>query len=263
MLLIDATLPALSAAGLSLDPALALKWAKALAALGVSRVKRPREPLVASDALYGLDGVFRGDYPSLFKKLRRLGPLEMVFGDERGWATALAASWLEEGGSGVVCSLVGVGGLPALEQLRLILHLSGRMLLPKLGRELQALGQLFEELSGRELDLFQPVLGRGLFAGEAGVHVDSWPKDPTLYEPFGPEMVGARRVLAIGRHSGQGALRLKCLQLGLSCPRASLPSLLRAVRAKAAELERSLTDAEFAELTQASSGGQASRGGQA
>ncbi|MDR2423074.1 MAG: hypothetical protein LBE01_06815 [Deltaproteobacteria bacterium] len=248
MLLIDATLAALAAEGRTVGTQLTQKWVKALSAIGISRVKRPNEPVVAECAVYGLDGALAGDYQAIFKRLRRLGHLEVVFGDSRGWASALAFAWLEEGGTGTVASLTGVGGLPALERLRVFLHLNGRMLLPKEGRDFAVIRQLWGELTGQSLDLFHPVLGEGLFVGEAGIHVDCWSKDPSLYELFPPALVGAKRALAIGRHSGQGALRLKCRQLGLACPQEALAGLLDSVRDKAVELERSLTDSEFAAL---------------
>ncbi|MDR1576978.1 MAG: hypothetical protein LBT86_01935 [Deltaproteobacteria bacterium] len=250
MHLIDATLPVLVAQGRIIDRVQARRWSWALSRLDIAKVKGPKEPVVASDALCGLDGVLTGDYQALFQKLRRLGRIEIVFGDNFGWATALAACWLEEGGGGVVCSLTGSGGLAALERLRLCLHVSGRVPLTGSGHVFQELRQLFEEMSGQAVDHFAPVLGRGVFVGESGVHVDSWPKDPSLYEPFPPQLVGAKRLLTIGRHSGQVALRLKCWQLGLSYPQEKFPELLTLARDKSTALERSLTDQEFTDLTQ-------------
>ncbi|MDR1871351.1 MAG: hypothetical protein LBS60_05390 [Deltaproteobacteria bacterium] len=248
MLLIDATLSVLSAQGRKADSLMTQKWVKALSAIGVGGVKRPREPVVAPDAIYGFDNFLRGDYPELFRQLRRLEPLEVVFGDSQGFATALATAWLEEGGSGVVASLTGIGGLPALETLRLFLRQTGRMALPQANRPLANVIRLYETISGRKISLFQPVLGQGLFAVESGVHVDSWSKDPTLYEPFPPELTGAKRLLALGRHSGRGAVDLKCRQLGLDFPGEALSGLLAQVRDKAVALGRSLTEDEFAAL---------------
>jgi homocitrate synthase NifV len=251
MILIDATLAVMGSQGQDISDSQAQKWVKSLAALGITRVKRPYDPVVTMDALYGLDGALWGDYSELFKGLRKLGPMEVVFGDSYGCATALAVSWFDEGGLGVVASLAGIGGLPALEILRLALHLSGRMILSKDKMVFANVARLFEDMTGRSIDLFAPVLGRGLFVAESGVHVNGWLKDPSLYEPFPPETTNAKRALAIGRHSGRGALRLKCWQLGLNCPSEELPGLLTQVRERAEELERSLTDMEFAELAKA------------
>jgi homocitrate synthase NifV len=248
MLLIDATLAVLSAQGRKADGQLTQKWIKALTSIGVGGVKRPREPVVALEAIYGCDSVFSGDYAELFRDLRRLEPFEVVFGDSQGFATALATAWLEEGGSRVVASLAGVGGLPALETLRLFLRQTGRLPLPEAGRPLAKVIRLYEIISGRKISLFQPVLGQGLFAAESGVHVDSWAKDPSMYEPFPPELTGAKRLLAIGRHSGRGAVDLKCRQLGLDFPGEAISSLLALVRDKAVGLGRSLSEDEFAAL---------------
>jgi isopropylmalate/homocitrate/citramalate synthase len=247
MLLIDATLPSMAALGKKPDHILAKKWIKTLEALGC-RAKSVSEPIIVPEAVYGLDRVFWGNYSLIFKRLRQLGPTEVVFGNSGGLATAMAACWLEEGGSGLVCSLGGVGGLPVWEQLRLMLHLTGRLLLPKTKASFQRIRELSADLGSQQTDLFQPILGQGIFAGESGVHVDSWGKDPGLYEPFGPELVDSQRFLIVGRHSGQGALRLKCRELGLKADNDKLLALLGQVRRRALELERALTDREFLSL---------------
>ncbi|MDR0548407.1 MAG: hypothetical protein LBI10_03205 [Deltaproteobacteria bacterium] len=255
MLLIDATIPTLLALGYNINFSKLNKWFKALRSVGVTRIRKPSEPAVALETLHGLDGVLSGDYAAIFRRLRRLEPLEVAFGDSKGQATALAISWLEEGGSGVIATLTGIGSFPALERLRVFLHLSGWSPLPESSQSFAQIREIYESLSGQKLPLFEPVLGRGLFVGESGVHVDGWLKDPSLYEPFPPNLVGAKRALAIGRHSGQGALRLKCWELGFKYPQEKLADLLALARQKATELERSLTDSEFATLAQEGLGG--------
>jgi homocitrate synthase NifV len=133
-----------------------------------------------------------------------------------------------------------------MEELRLILHTSGR--LPLVGKGIGELKDLFESLSGEKIAYFKPVIGAGLFALESGVHVDGLMKEPNLYEPFPPELVGAKRYLAVGLHSGHKSLGLKCKQLGITASESQLRQLLPAVKSLALTLERGLTDPELLEL---------------
>ncbi|MDR2387264.1 MAG: hypothetical protein LBE80_06745, partial [Deltaproteobacteria bacterium] len=105
--------------------------------------------------------------------------------------------------------------------------------------------ELFEYLSATKIDEFKAVTGRGIFALESGVHVDGLLKEPSLYEPFAPEVVGARRYLSLGLHSGHKALLLKCDCLELSTSPTVIKGLLKKVKEKALALGRALTDSEF------------------
>jgi homocitrate synthase NifV len=56
------------------------------------------------------------------------------------------------------------------------------------------------------------VVGRWAFAHESGIHTAAVLDAPGRYEPFGPEEVGGRRRLVIGKHAGRRGLRhvLRC-----------------------------------------------------
>jgi homocitrate synthase NifV len=194
----------------------------------------------------GLDDLLLYDYPPVLKRLRcRAGSPEFCPGNRFGCATALAWEWLQAGGQRIVSSFLGKGGLPALEELLMILHVSGQ---PKAEADFSALMELkrtYEEASGEKVDPHKSVLGDEIFHVESGVHVDGILKDPANYEPFPPELVGRRRVIRLGKHSGKGAIRHKLDAWGMAFSDEDTETLLQGVREKSQSLGRGITEEEF------------------
>ncbi|HIE34233.1 MAG TPA: isopropylmalate synthase [Candidatus Altiarchaeales archaeon] len=71
----------------------------------------------------------------------------------------------------------------------------------------------FAEYMEREVRIFIPrnkaIVGKQVFAHESGIHTSAVIKNPFLYEPFPPELVGAKRKLMIGDSSGTDVIRKK------------------------------------------------------
>ncbi|MDR3361265.1 MAG: hypothetical protein LBO64_00175 [Desulfovibrio sp.] len=197
--------------------------------------------------LMGLDdALLLNNYDDLFSRLRKTGlPLEPAFGNSLDCATALGVTWLLQGGECLCCSFTGTGNLAALEEVLMALHLSGAAHFAGLSL-LPQLSALFRQLSGGLVIAgTRPVIGHLLFTVESGIHVDGLNKDPTLYEPFPPELVGARRRVVLGAHSGCASVRLCCERLNLSCDAVLAERLLPAIRALSRKNGRSLREEEF------------------
>jgi 2-isopropylmalate synthase len=95
-------------------------------------------------------------------------------------------------------------------------------------KELYELSRLVARLTGIEPAPAKAVIGGNVFRTEAGVHQDGVLKDPSVYLPYLPEQIGAPPVqLVLGKHSGR-----------------------RAVAHRAAEIGRSLSDAEVNQVLQ-------------
>jgi isopropylmalate/homocitrate/citramalate synthase len=254
-LLIDATLPILYPNQKERVRELASRWIELMKSLGVSIVLTQSEEVFKPGSLEGLDEALFSDFKKVFKEPLKGEYSQVIFRNHDGCATGLALAWLEMGGEKVVSSFGGVGSLPALEEIRMALHVNGALPLTQQGHPLRHLKELFEYLSATKIDDFKAVTGRGIFALESGVHVDGLLKEPSLYEPFAPEVVGARRYLSLGLHSGHKALLLKCDCLELPTSPNVLKGLLKKVKEKALALGRGLTDSEFEILYSTVKGG--------
>lgn len=53
------------------------------------------------------------------------------------------------------------------------------------------------------------VVGRNIFAHESGIHTAGVIKNPFIYEPYPPELVGGKRKIMIGNTSGTEVIRFK------------------------------------------------------
>jgi isopropylmalate/homocitrate/citramalate synthase len=72
---------------------------------------------------------------------------------------------------------------------------------------LQALSELVAARSGVAVHPNAPVAGGNVFSHESGIHVKAVMEDPRTYEPYPPELVGQKRTLALGKHTGQAHVK--------------------------------------------------------
>ncbi|MDD1752953.1 MAG: hypothetical protein LUQ38_07690, partial [Methanotrichaceae archaeon] len=71
----------------------------------------------------------------------------------------------------------------------------------------------FAEYMEDQLGLYVPrnkaVVGKNVFAHESGIHTAGVIKNPFVYEPYPPELVGGNRKIMIGNTSGTEVVRFK------------------------------------------------------
>lgn len=60
----------------------------------------------------------------------------------------------------------------------------------------------------------KPVVGKNCYRHESGIHVAVIIKNPECYEPYNPEIVGAKRQILLGKTSGRAAVRYVAEKLG-------------------------------------------------
>jgi isopropylmalate/homocitrate/citramalate synthase len=53
----------------------------------------------------------------------------------------------------------------------------------------------------------KPVSGADAFLHESGLHVDGVLRDASNYEPYDPALIGVRRGIVLGKHSGRSYVR--------------------------------------------------------
>lgn len=92
--------------------------------------------------------------------------------------------------------------------------------------------KLVERLTGIRLMPNFPIVGENAFAHESGIHVHAVLKNAVTFEPFGPEMVGARRRLVLGKHIGVHGIEAKLKELGITVS----PEQLKEITTKVKDL---------------------------
>ncbi len=161
--------------------------------------------------------------------------------DLSGQATALAVSWLESGGQNIVTAFNGLGCHAPLEEVLLTMHLEN---IKKIEGNLDfTVLQKILPISANK-----PIVGKSIFAVESGIHVDGILKNPQLYEPYPPELVGGQRQIVLGNISGKNSIEAKLKELKINYAQIDNAAILKRVKEKSRMLCRAITDKEFFDL---------------
>lgn len=96
---------------------------------------------------------------------------------------------------------------------------------------LYELSRLVEELSGVPVAPNKALVGYNAFSHEAGIHTHGILAHTLTYEPLQPAVVGRRRQMILGKHSGKAALVEKLKERGITAPDPVLAELLKRVKA--------------------------------
>jgi 2-isopropylmalate synthase len=147
--------------------------------------------------------------------------LGIHFHNDLGLAVANSLAAIECGVNIVQCTINGLGeraGNASLEEL--VMALKTRKDYYKVGlnidtKQLFKTSQLVAELTGIGVSPQKPIVGRNVFASEAGIHQAALLKKRVTYEIIKPEEVGQKgTTLVLGRHSGKHAVYDRLQKLG-------------------------------------------------
>ena len=96
--------------------------------------------------------------------------------------------------------------------------------------ELFELSRLVEEVSGIPLAANKAIVGYNSFSHEAGIHTHGILAHTLTYEPLQPEVVGRKRQMILGKHTGRAALVEKLKERNVVVPDAVLSDLLLRIK---------------------------------
>jgi D-citramalate synthase len=141
--------------------------------------------------------------------LAAIAPLSIHCHDDLGVALANTLAALK---AGATCAHVTVNGLgeragnTSLEELVMALEvLYGVKTGIKTG-EIFHLASLVSRLTKVPLPTNKAIVGEMAFTHESGIHAHGILRDARTYEPIRPEMVGRRRRIVLGKHSGTASV---------------------------------------------------------
>nr|WP_092073303.1 hypothetical protein [Dendrosporobacter quercicolus]NSL49942.1 pyruvate carboxyltransferase [Dendrosporobacter quercicolus DSM 1736]SDM56755.1 homocitrate synthase NifV [Dendrosporobacter quercicolus] len=201
-----------AAKGQGLTAALQIRNASALSIAQIAELAEKVDLAAADAVIYGDEGSLLDPLHTnrILTELQEKLPVELEFCayNELGLAAANTLAALRAGIRRVATAVGGIDSFAAFEEILL----GYKFLLNApvaIGGNLASLSKAVLSLMGRELPANKPVIGTDVFAHESGIHVDGVIKNPELYEPFIPELVGLARKLVIGKHSGTASLKAK------------------------------------------------------
>ncbi len=101
------------------------------------------------------------------------------------------------------------------------------------------LSRLVEELSGVPVAVNKPIVGYNAFRHESGIHTHGVLMHTLTYEPLQPEVVGNKRVLVFGKHTGAASVEDRLSKAGIEAERDQVMAIVAAIKELAETREKS------------------------
>lgn len=159
-------------------------------------------------------------------------PISMHCHNDMGLAVANTLSGIENGATIVQGTINGIGertGNVALEEVAV--NLLGFYGIPTLKMDkIYDTCKLVERITGFQMANNKPVSGKNAFAHESGIHVHGVMNKASTYEPYQPEVVGARRQIVIGKLSGSHSVESKLEEMNIDFPKDHMDELMEAIK---------------------------------
>jgi 2-isopropylmalate synthase len=167
--------------------------------------------------------------------------------DDFGLASANAISGYEAGAAQAQVSVNGIGeraGNAAYEEVVMALESLYDVDTGIDTTRITELSAVIEEKSGIDTPANKPVVGANAFSHESGIHAAGVIENSDTFEPgvMTPEMVGARRQLVLGKHTGQHSVRERLVEAGYDPTDDQVREVTRRVKDFGAEKKRVTLD---------------------
>ncbi|WP_346775276.1 LeuA family protein [Halomicrobium mukohataei] len=163
--------------------------------------------------------------------------------DDFGLASANAISGYEAGAAQAQVSVNGIGeraGNAAYEEVVMALESLYDVETGIDTTRITELSAIIEEKSGIDVPANKPVVGANAFSHESGIHAAGVIENSDTFEPgvMTPEMVGAKRQLVLGKHTGQHSVRERLVDAGYDPTDEHVREVTRRVKDYGAEKKR-------------------------
>ena len=148
----------------------------------------------------------------LFTQMRPLvpTPFSAHLHNDFGLGLINAITALHAGATHLCTTINGIGeraGNVPLEQLLMALQILYQKKLDIDTTKLQELSELIASYTKHPIPKTQPFVGDQVFTHESGIHVAAMLENHRTYEPIAPELVGNKRKLVFGKHSGKHMIK--------------------------------------------------------
>ncbi len=145
-------------------------------------------------------------------------PIAVHCHNDFGMAVANTVAALGSGAQEAHATINGLGeraGNAALEEIVITLRTLYKLDLGIKTELLYGTSQLVSRLTGVHVQPNKAIVGENAFTHESGIHTQGVLSNPLTYEPIAPELVGCKRRIAAGKHSGSNAIRADLANMGL------------------------------------------------
>ncbi|NPA61947.1 MAG: 2-isopropylmalate synthase [Methanococci archaeon] len=145
-------------------------------------------------------------------------PISVHCHNDFGLAVANSLSAIEAGAEQVHCTINGLGergGNASLEEVVMSLMSIYGIKTNIKTQKLYEISQLVSKYTEIKVQPNKAIVGENAFAHESGIHAHGVLAHALTYEPIPPELVGQKRKIILGKHTGTHAIEAKLKELGI------------------------------------------------
>ena len=160
-------------------------------------------------------------------------PISLHFHNDFGLAVSNSLIGIEEGANQAHCTINGIGeraGNTSLEELVVSLKIAYGANLTVDTTKLYDTSNFIGSITGIKMPPTKPIVGDNAFAHESGIHVDGILKNSSTYEPIAPEIVGHKRRIALGKHTGHAAIKSKLEEFNIEVTQKQFDNIYNQVK---------------------------------
>jgi len=162
-----------------------------------------------------------------------LAPLSIHCHDDLGMGMANTLAALKAGATCAHTTVNGLGeraGNVPFEELVMALEILYQYRTGILTSEIYSLSAMVSRLTGVPLPTNKAIVGEMAFTHESGIHASGVLREPSTYEPVPPEMIGRKRRIVLGKHSGSAAVEAALTELHYTPDANQLKEILRRIK---------------------------------
>lgn len=177
-------------------------------------------------------------------------PISIHCHNDFGLAVANSLAAVKAGASEVQVSVNGIGeraGNADLVETVMSLNSIYRLKTNIKTERLFEMAKLIERITGIQIPVTKPVVGDNAFSHESGIHTHGVIVRSDTFEPgiMTPEMVGHRRRIVLGKHTGKHTIEKKLSEIGMSPSKEELEEILERIKELGASGKRVTDDDLF------------------
>jgi (R)-citramalate synthase len=185
--------------------------------------------------------------------LSKIAPLSIHCHDDLGFAVTNTMAALKSGASCAHVTVNGLGeraGNTPFEEIVMALEvLYGRKTRIK-KEEIYHLSSLVARHTGVPLAVNKAIVGEMAFTHESGIHAHGVIREPSTYESVTPELVGRKRRIVLGKHSGTASVEAALHEMKYNADEKQVKEIVKRVKQLGDEGKR-VTDADLMAMADA------------
>jgi D-citramalate synthase len=162
-----------------------------------------------------------------------IAPLSIHCHDDLGFGLATSVASLRAGATCAHTTVNGLGeraGNTAFEELVMALEILYGYRTGIVTAEIYHLSTLVSRLTGVPLPINKAIVGEMAFTHESGVHAHGVLREPSTYEPVNPELIGRKRRIMLGKHSGSASVEAALSEMSYRPDDNQLKEILKRIK---------------------------------